>query len=153
MTAKPAPASGDPVDILLVEDNPGDVRLVREAFDAVDSETAIHAVTDGDDAVEYLRRRCADEEATLPDIALLDLNLPGRDGCDVLEAIRDDPDLQCLPILVLTSSAASDDVVRCNESRANAYLTKPSEYDEFTSLAGAVERFWFSQARLPPVPQ
>lgn len=145
-------SSDDPVEILLVEDNLGDIRLTQEAFKATDSETRLCPVTNGDDALEFLARRLTDESESLPDIALLDLNLPGRDGCEVLEAIRDDPKLRSLPVIMLTSSGDSEDIERCYDAHVNAYLTKPINMDEFATVVAAVERFWFERATLPPIP-
>lgn len=98
-----------------------------------------------------MTRRSTDESASLPTLALIDLNLPGMDGCEVLGTIRDDPQLQCLPVIILTSSTARDDVVRCYNANANAYLTKPTTPDEFISLVTAIERFWFEKVQLPPI--
>lgn len=143
--------STKPVDILLVEDNPGDVRLVREAFAMTEtsSETVLHVVNSGDDAVKFLRQVAEYATVPFPDLVLMDLNLPGRDGCDVLETIRDDPQLRQLPVIMVTGSGAREDVVRCYNARANAYLTKPTDPDEFASVVEAVKRFWLEQARLP----
>lgn len=142
-------SSEDAIDILLVEDNPGDVRLIQEAVKVTDRVVSLQTVSSGDGAVEFLHEASAD---SLPDLVLLDLNLPGRDGCGVLEAIRDDPQLKLLPVIVLTSSETDEDVARCYEARANAYLTKPTSPDEFISLVSTLERFWIEQARLPPIP-
>ncbi|SDJ51573.1 response regulator [Natronorubrum texcoconense] len=142
-----------PVEILLVEDNPDDIRLVREAFEAGDADIVLHPVRDGDDAIDLLARRVDSEGATLPDFALVDLNLPGRDGCSVLEAIRADPRLRPLPVIMLTNSDATEDIERCYDARANAYLTKPDDSDEFGPLAKSVEQFWCNQVQLPPIPQ
>lgn len=146
----PWQSSAEPFTILHVEDSPGDVRLIREAFDKTPGETRIHAVTNGDDAIDVLRGEEPDGSASLPDLILLDLNLPGRDGHDVLEAVKDDPNLQRIPVIILTSSDAPDEVTRCYEAYANAYLTKPTTPDEFISMAESVQRFWFSVAILPP---
>jgi len=143
--------SGEALDILLVEDNPGDARLTQEAFKEIDCETTIHIVTNGDDALKFLTQQGAYESASLPDFVLLDLNLPGKDGCDVLEAIRNDSQLRPLPVIMLTSSGASEDIARCYNARANAYLTKPTDPAEFIMLAEAVERFWFKRVQLPPI--
>ena len=142
----------EPIDILLVEDNPGDVRLVEEAFStASDFETNFTVFSDGVSAVEYLSEPSpVDDEYPL--LLLLDLNLPRMDGFEVLEAIRDDPGLSRLPVLVLTSSTDEDDVADCYERAANAYLTKPNGPDEFDALVEAVEHFWFETVRLPPTP-
>lgn len=143
--------SDEPIDVLIVEDNPGDVRLLREAFEAADSETTLHPVGDGDDAVDFLRRRADAESRTLPDLVLLDLHLPGKDGCAVLEAIRGDARLELLPVIVLTGSEDREDIERCYDAHANAYLTKPTSPEEFASLVESVERFWFERVQLPPV--
>ncbi|WP_312908283.1 response regulator [Natronosalvus caseinilyticus] len=139
----------DEIDILLVEDNLGDIRLTREAFKSAKQKVALQTVTNGDDAVEFLRTSSDNE---LPDLILLDLNLPGRDGCEVLEMIRDDPRLKPLPVLMLTSSEAEEDVARCYDARANAYLTKPTDPAKFISLVDTFEQFWVEKARLPPIP-
>lgn len=137
---------------MLVEDNPGDVRLIQEAFREADVETTFHTVTDGDAALELLRERQGPDSTTELDLTLLDLNLPRTGGFEVLETIKDDPDLTAPPILVLTSSKAAEDVARSYELCANAYLTKPNSPDEFTELGKAVEAFWFDEATLPPAP-
>ena len=142
----------EPVDVLLVEDNPGDARLTREAFESTDLEMALHVVTDAMDAVAFLRREGEYAAVPPPTLVLLDLDLPGGDGCEVLGAIREDERLQRLPVLVLTSSGDEEDVTRCYEAHANAYLTKPRAIDEYLTLAERVEEFWFGQAHLPPVP-
>ena len=146
-------SSDKPTEILLVEDNPADVRLITEAFAATDRETSLRTINDGYDALHHLKRTATVESDRLPDLALVDLYLPGKDGCELLEAIRDDPHLQRLPVIILTSSDDDGDVVRCYEATANAYLTKPTTHDEFVSLVEALEQFWCEQARLPPLPQ
>ena len=143
------PKPDEPIEILLVEDNPGDVRLLQEAVEQIDREVSLRVRTDGDEAVEALVRR--DDDASLPDIVLLDLNLPGRDGEAVLEAIRGDAALEALPVLMLTSSTSPDDVTRCYDAKANAYLEKPTDPAEFGSLMKSVEQFWVETARLPSV--
>ena len=143
-------ASDEAIDILLVEDSPGDVRLTKEAFAATDRATTLHVVSDGEEAIDFLKRRTATESVAFPDLALVDLKLPGMDGREVLETIRDDPRLEPLPVLVLTGSSDREDVERCYASQANAYLTKPTGPDEFASLARTVEQFWFEQVQLPP---
>ncbi|SFR91880.1 Response regulator receiver domain-containing protein [Halomicrobium zhouii] len=142
-----------PIDVLLVEDNLGDVRLTREAFSETPGETAIAVVQHGDDALERLTRAARTDDHDLPDIVLLDLNLPGRDGHEILEAIRADARLRRLPVVVLTSSEAPEDVERSYDADANAYLTKPTDPANFVELAEAVEEFWFDHAHLPPFPR
>lgn len=142
--------SNDGINILLVEDNPGDVRLIQEAFKLVEQEVTLQVVSNGDDAVHFLMQQTTDD--TFPRLVLLDLNLPGRDGCEVLEAIRDDPQLNPLPVIVITSSEADEDIARSYNARANAYLTKPTDPGEFIALVQRIERFWLNQAQLPPIP-
>ena len=138
------------MQILLIEDNPGDVRLIKEAFRDVDAETTFHAVHDGATALEFLRERQRDDEAVELDLVLLDLNLPRKNGFEVLETINQDPDLVAPPVLVLTSSEAVEDVTRSYELCANAYLTKPNTPDEFIEMGRAIEAFWFDEVTLPP---
>lgn len=141
----------DAVDILVVEDDPDDIRLLREAFDAVGHETRLRSVTDGDEAIDLLRRQATDDARSLPDLALVDLSVPGRNGYEILEAIRDSPQLGLLPVIILTSSDSPEDIERCYNARANAYLTKPNGEDEFASLVETVVKFWCKQVRLPPM--
>ncbi|MCU4974623.1 response regulator [Halobacteria archaeon AArc-m2/3/4] len=154
------PTSSTPIDILLVEDNPGDVRLVQEAFREASLETTFHVASDGQKALNFLRK-CRESESesesdsetdlpTTPDLVLLDLNLPRVDGFAVLEEMRDDPEVSSPPVLVLTSSEDAEDIAKSYKRAANAYLTKPTSPDEFASLGTAIENFWFEQAELPP---
>lgn len=143
------PQLEEPIRILLVEDNPGDVRLVREAFEEVALETTIRVATDGGDALDSLRGRRDDPEP-LPDFVLLDLNLPRVDGFSVLEALNDDPRLASIPVLILTGSRAAEDILKSYERSANTYLTKPATLEEFISMANSIEQFWFRHAVLPP---
>lgn len=140
----------DPVDILLVEDNPGDVRLTREAFKEGRINNDLHVVTDGEAALDFLYQRGEHESAPEPDLVLLDLNLPRIDGLELLERIRDDPDLTRIPVIVLTSSEAEEDVVQSYELHSNAYLTKPVNHREFVDLVRSFEEFWFELVRFPP---
>ncbi|WP_049923492.1 response regulator [Halopiger djelfimassiliensis] len=142
----------EPVEILLIEDNPGDIRLTREAFSDLSTDVTLSVSTDGDDALELLARRYADDTASVPDLVLLDLNLPRMSGFEFLEAVQADPTLSRLPVLVLTSSNAYEDVLESYELAANAYLTKPTDPAEFASIAETVVEFWFRQAALPPIP-
>ena len=141
---------GDPVDILLVEDNPGDVRLTEEAFEGGQICNTLHVATDGIDALDFLHQRGEYEDAPRPDIVLLDLDLPRKDGDEVLEEIRDDPGLKWLPVIVLTSTKAEEDIVRSYELRANAFLTKPVDPAEFIEVVQSFQQFWLSVVRLPP---
>lgn len=144
------PQPREAIDILLVEDNPGDVRLIQEAFTTNDSNTTLHTVANSDEALAFISERQESDSTSLPDIILLDLNLPGEDGFAVLEGIEDDPELPPLPILVLTNSKDDADVVKSYELSASAYLTKPAAPDDFDLLAERVIDFWVEKAKLPP---
>lgn len=139
----------EPADVLLVEDNPGDARLTREAFREGNIRVTLHVVTDGIEALDFLHRRRAYEDASRPDIVLLDINLPRLNGDEVLAEMREDPDLEYIPVVVLTSSAAEEDVARLYDRNANAYLTKPIDPDEFIDTVRTLEQFWLSLVRLP----
>lgn len=143
---------GEPIDILLVEDNPGDVRLTQEAFRDGRINNTLHVVTDGKEALDFLYRRGEYSDAPCPNIVLLDLNLPRMDGHEVLAEIRDDPEFNHVPVIILTSSEAQEDVIQSYELQSNAYLTKPVAPDEFVDLVRTFEEFWLTLVRLPPVP-
>lgn len=145
-------STAKPVEILLVEDNPGDVRLTQEAFSAANFETTLHTATTGSEALQFLRDSFDDDSGPTLDFILLDLNLPQMDGFEVLEEIRDHEELALIPVLILTSSKAEADIIKSYERSVNAYLTKPSDHDEFVALAQAVEEFWVDTAQLPPSP-
>lgn len=142
--------SQTPADILLVEDNPGDVRLTQEAFKEGHISNNLHVATDGIEALDFLHQRGEYTDAPKPDIILLDLNLPCKDGDEVLEDIRADPELMCLPVIVLTSSSAEEDVIRSYKLQANAFLTKPVDPAEFVEVVKSFQQFWLSVVRLPP---
>ncbi|APX95229.1 response regulator [Natronorubrum daqingense] len=142
-------SSLESAQILLVEDNPGDVRLTEEAFKQAQIENDLHVVPDGTEALDFCYQRNEHEHAPRPDLILLDLNLPQKSGEAVLQELKTDPDLRSIPIIVLTSSRAEADVLRSYELHANAYLTKPVDPDEFIETVHAFERFWFSAVRLP----
>jgi CheY-like chemotaxis protein len=142
--------TGDPVEVLLVEDNPGDVRLTEEAFKQGGLANTLHVVNDGVAAMEFLRGEGEYEEQPTTDIVLLDLNLPRKNGEEVLEEIRTDEDLQSLPVIVLTSSKAEEDVVQSYDLCANAYLTKPVDPDDFIETIRTFGEFWLEVVRLPP---
>ena len=141
--------NGEPADILLVEDNPGDVRLTKEAFREGCLANTLHVVGDGIEALDFVYRRGDYTDAPRPDIVLLDLNLPRKNGDEVLEEIKDEPDLRPIPVIVLTSSRAQEDVAKSYDLRANAYLTKPVDPDEFIDIIRSFEQFWLSIVRLP----
>ena len=141
--------SPEPAQLLLVEDNPGDVRLTREAFKQGRIDNDLHTVSDGSDALDFLHQRGEYEDAPRPDLVLLDLNLPRKDGEEVLADLKDDSELQSIPVIILTSSRAEEDIARSYELHANAYLTKPVDPDEFIETIREIEEFWLSVMRLP----
>ena len=143
-------ATSGPADILLVEDNPGDVRLTKEAFAEGQINNTIHVVTDGVEALDFLYQQREYTDAPRPDIILLDLNLPRMDGDEVLEEIYDKPALRRIPVIVLTSSEAEEDIVKSYNLSANAYLTKPVDPNAFVDTVRTFEDFWLSIVRLPP---
>lgn len=138
------------VHILLLEDNPGYLRLTQEAFETVDVDAEIHTATTWSDARTVLSERADDETVAYPDLLLLDLELPRTDGFAVLAELRDASELPSLPILVLTSSVDETDIRRCYELHAAAYLEKPHTFDELASTARMISNFWIDQVRLPP---
>jgi CheY-like chemotaxis protein len=137
------------VHVLLVEDNEGDVRLVREALKDGKVAINLHAVTDGEQAMEFLFRKGRHRQAVRPDIVLLDLNLPGKDGREVLRDMKGDPDLRRIPVVVLTTSSADEDVLKAYNLHANAYLTKPVKLDDFVTIMKSFEEFWLTLVKLP----
>ena len=140
---------GDDIQILLVEDNPGDVRLTQEALLGAKVANELHVVGDGEEAIEYLRRRGRYVDAPRPDIVLLDLNLPRLDGREVLMDIKGDPDLAKIPIIILTSSSAERDIHSAYELHANCYISKPVDFTEFIEAVRSLEGFWLRIVRLP----
>ncbi len=140
---------GQPIDILLVEDNPGDMRLAREGLKAARIANALHTVGSGDEALDYLYRRNGHATAARPDMILLDLDLPGTDGRTVLKSIKGDAELRSIPVVILTSSEAETDIVKAYESHANCYIAKPIDFDKFMNVVKSIEDFWFSVVRLP----
>jgi two-component system, chemotaxis family, response regulator Rcp1 len=138
------------VEILLVEDNPGDVRLTREALREGKVRNNLHVAADGVEAGQFLRREGKFANAVRPDLILLDLNLPRKDGREVLEDIKSDPALRHIPVVVLTSSQAEQDILRAYELHANCYVTKPVDLDQFIHVVHSIEDFWFTIVKLPP---
>lgn len=143
-------ASSTPVEILLVEDNPGDVRLTREALKEGKVRNNLSVVDDGVKALAFLRREGEFEQAPRPDLILLDLNLPRMSGREVLAEVKSDPELRSIPVVILTSSQAEKDVVKAYELSVNCYVTKPVDLDQFVTVVKSIEDFWFSIVRLPP---
>lgn len=140
---------GRPVEILLVEDNPGDARLTREAFKEAKVRNHIHVAADGVEALEFLRRKGAHASAPRPDIILLDLNLPRKDGREVLAELKADPGLRRIPVVVLTTSKAEEDIARTYDLHANCYVTKPVGFDQFIDVVRTIEGFWLTVVKLP----
>jgi len=134
-----------PRSILLVEDNAGDVRLTREALREADVSVELTAVADGEQALAFLRG-----DAPRPDLVLLDLNLPKKNGLEVLEEIKGDPDLRTIPVIMLTTSSSARDIAACYDRGVNCYVVKPLDLDDFTRLVRAIDGFWFEVAVLPP---
>lgn len=138
-----------PLEVLLVEDNPGDVRLTREALREGKMRINLHVASDGVEALDFLRSRGPHADAVRPDLILLDLNLPKKDGREVLEDIKADPALRFIPVVVLTSSQAEQDIRRAYDLHANCYVTKPVDLDQFFHVVRSIEDFWFTIVKLP----
>jgi CheY-like chemotaxis protein len=136
--------------ILLVEDNPADVRLTAEAFKDSELDYELWAARDGVEAMAYLRREGEFQGAPRPDIVLLDLNLPRKDGREVLEEMKADPQLRRIPVVVLTTSRAEHDLMRAYDLHANCYLTKPVDFDQFRGVVTQIRDFWLNAVQLPP---
>ncbi|MBD6616525.1 response regulator [Komarekiella sp. 'clone 1'] len=139
-----------PIEVLLVEDNPGDAQLTRIALE--DSKISIHlnVVEDGVEAMAFLRKQEKYATAAHPDIVLLDLNLPKKDGREVLAEIKTDINLKRIPVVVLTTSQAEEDILKAYNLAANCYITKPVDFDQFVKIVQSIENFWFAIVKLPP---
>jgi CheY-like chemotaxis protein len=142
-------AAGTPIEVLLVEDDPGDVLLIQEAFEFNKVHNNLNIVRDGEQALAYLRREGDYAGAARPDLVLLDLNLPRKDGREVLQEVKSDEVLRTIPIVVLTTSEAEEDVLRSYQLHANAYVTKPVDFDRFVSIVRQIDDFFVSVVRLP----
>jgi chemotaxis family two-component system response regulator Rcp1 len=140
---------GDSIQILLVEDNPGDVRLTAETLRAGKVNNELHVAKDGEVAMAFLRREEPHADAPRPDLVILDLNLPRKDGIEVLTEIKQDESLHVIPIVILTTSAAERDVLQSYELKANAYVTKPIGVHDFIAAVTSIEDFWLNIVRLP----
>jgi CheY-like chemotaxis protein len=139
-----------PIEVLLVEDDPGDVLMTKEAFEEHKVRNNLAVVNDGAEAIAYLRRQGEFADAPRPDLVLLDLNLPRRDGREVLAEIKNDPQLRQIPVVVLTTSQADEDIVRSYQLHANAYVTKPVDFDRFIEVVRQIDDFFVSVVKLPP---
>ena len=140
---------GKLIEILLVEDNPGDVRLTREAFKEAKVRNNLHAVGDGVKAMEFLHREGDYADVPRPDIILLDLNLPRKDGREVLAEAKRDPELRRIPIVILTTSKAEEDIAKTYDLHANCYISKPVDFDRFIEVVKTIEGFWLTVVKLP----
>ena len=137
------------IEILLVDDNVGDVVLTKEALKSASFTNRVSTAHDGVEAIEFLHRRGKFENAPKPDLVLLDINMPRKNGCEVLNEIRHDEELKLLPVIILTSSEAEDDIRRAYELHANCFVTKPVDLDEMVKVVHAVDHFWTTIAKLP----
>jgi two-component system, chemotaxis family, response regulator Rcp1 len=138
-----------PIEVLLVEDSPGDVRLTREAFKDAKVHINLHVASDGAKAMAFLKREGEYANVPRPDLILLDLNLPKKDGREVLEEIKEDPTLKTIPVVVLTTSSSEADVLRSYQLHANCYITKPVGLEGFLTVVKSIDSFWLSVVRLP----
>jgi len=138
-----------PIEILLVEDNPGDALLTREALAEAKVYNNLHVVGDGEEALAFLFKEGEYAGAPLPDLILLDLNLPGRNGREVLAEIKEDRQLKTIPVVILTTSTSEEDVLRSYDLHANCYISKPIDLEQFVKVVRSVEDFWFSIVTLP----
>ena len=139
------------VEILLVEDNEGDIGLVEEVFEDAKIRNIIHVVEDGEEAMLFLYKQKQFADVPTPDIILLDLNLPQKDGREVLEEIKTDDDLKRIPVVVLTTSKAEEDIIKSYDLHANSYITKPVDFDQFIKVVRSIEDFWLEVVRLPKI--
>ena len=139
-----------PVEVLLVEDDPGDVLLTQETLLSSKIQTNLHVVVDGVEALAFLRREGAYLGAPRPDLILLDLNMPRKDGREVLADIKEDSDLKTIPVAVLTTSSQDEDILRSYQLHANCYITKPVGLEQFSTVVQTLEDFWFAIVKLPP---
>lgn len=139
-----------PIEILLVEDNPGDVRLTEEVFKGAKIRNHISVAKNGEEALDFLHKQGIYAHAPRPDLILLDLNLPKKDGREVLAEIKEDPLLKLIPVVILTTSRAQQDILKSYQLHANCYITKPVDLDQFMDVVKTIEDFWFSVVKLPP---
>ena len=138
------------IEVLLAEDNPGDVRLTRDALRGSRLRMNLNVVGDGEEALAYLRRQGSYAKAIRPSLVLLDLNMPRKDGREVLAEMRGDPGLSCIPVVVFTSSEADEDIVRSYQLHANGYVSKPTYVEQYAKAVRSIEDFWLRVAKLPP---
>lgn len=139
-----------PVEILLVEDNEGDVGLIEEVFKETNFRNRLHVADDGEEAILFLYSEGKFSGSQHPDLILLDLNLPKKDGREVLREIKEDDALKNIPVVILTTSGAEKDILKSYDLHANAYVTKPLDFDQFIKVVGSIENYWLKIVRLPP---
>ncbi len=150
MVEKYGMATSRPIEILLVEDNPGDVRLTKEALKENKINNNLNVVGDGVEALDYLKKKGKYAKNSRPDLILLDLNLPRKDGREVLTEIKKDEGLKRIPVVILTTSSAEEDILNTYNLHANCYITKPVDLEQFLKVVKSIEDFWISIVRLPP---
>jgi chemotaxis family two-component system response regulator Rcp1 len=138
------------IHILLIEDNPGDVRLAIETFKDAKIHNQVNVVPDGVEAMAYLRKQGKYANAIRPDVILLDLNMPRKDGREVLKEVKEDPDLRRIPVVILTMSQAEQDILKSYDLHANCYISKPVDLTQFNKVVQSIENFWFMIVKLPP---
>ena len=143
------PEHVESIEVLLVEDDPGDVVLIQEAFEDNKVRNRLHCVSDGVDALRFLRRQDEFADAPRPDLVLLDLNLPRKNGREVLAEVKADPELSIIPVIVLTTSEAEEDIVRSYSLHANAYITKPVDFERFAGVVHQIDEFFVGVVKLP----
>ncbi len=141
--------NGRPVEILLVEDNEGDIGLVEEVFEEGRINNNLSVAEDGEEAMMFLRKEGQFANATRPDLILLDLNLPGKDGREVLKEVKEDDNLKKIPVVVLTTSKAEEDILKSYDLHANSYITKPVDFNQFINVIKSIESFWLEVVKLP----
>ena len=139
-----------PIDILIIEDNEGDARLIKEVLSDGKIANLLHNVKDGVQAMEFLRKKGAYANVVKPDLIILDLNLPKKDGREVLSEIKNDPELKKIPVVIMTTSQAEEDILKSYNLHANCYITKPIDLNQFIKVIKSIEEFWFSIVKLPP---
>lgn len=139
----------NPIEILIVDDNPGDVRIIQEAMKESKVSSRLHTATDGNEALAFLQRKESFGSSPRPDLILLDLNMPNLGGLDVLRIIKGSPELKTIPTVILTSSMAHHDIQGCYEAHANAYLVKPTDLESFSEMLATIETFWLCLATFP----
>lgn len=138
------------IDILLVEDNEGDILLVKEALELSENNYNLHVITNGEQVMDYLKQRGEFKDKRLPDLILLDLNLPRKNGKDILRDIKSDSDLEVIPIIIFTSSNAESDIVSCYKLKANSYVNKPADFLDYVNVIKNIKEYWNATVTLPP---